>query len=181
MSRPRKHLIIWFVLVALSLPLTAWAQGAGPRTMGNSGLTLDAASIGDQLTISSSDKTTQKMDLLRELSYLEPNRWQASSVTWFRFQKNDDGSMMITEEGSGIVGDLSASKKWTVEALEDGGWKATPKKSGGKIDLYLATKYRGEDYSVGAVVPKFDEEAYGAVYRGTDFLFFVVQKKHPGA
>jgi hypothetical protein len=31
------------------------------------------------------------------------------------------------------------------------------------------------------VVPKFDGEAYGAIYRGRDFLFFVVQRKHPPA
>ena len=34
-------------------------------------------------------------------------------------------------------------------------------------------------FKVGAVVPRFEGEAYGAVYRGLDFLFFVVQKKHP--
>ena len=39
--------------------------------------------------------------------------------------------------------------------------------------------FEGEPFTVGAVVPKFEAEAYGAVYRGVDFLFFVVQKKHP--
>ena len=67
-----------------------------------------------------------------------------------------------------------------VEAVEGGGWKLVPAKGeAGKLDLYLETVFEGEPFTVGAVVPKFEAEAYGAVYRGVDFLFFVVQKKHP--
>ncbi|MEM7481803.1 MAG: hypothetical protein AAF481_11565 [Acidobacteriota bacterium] len=164
------------LLVASFIALPALGQ-LGPRTLGNQNL--DTAAIGDQLSISAADKTTQKMDLVRDLSYLEPAKWKSSSVTWLHFEKAEDGSVAVTEMGPGVVGGVSASGKWNVEAMEDGGWKAVPKKKSGKLDLYLETKFRGEDFKVGAVIPKFDDEAYGAVYRGTDFLFFVTQKKHP--
>jgi hypothetical protein len=121
------------------------------------------------------------MDLIREVQYLDPDKWQSASVTWLKFKKDADGAVLISEEGRGVIQGLTASGKWDVEALEGGGWKATPKKSGGKLDLYLETTYRGEPFTVDAVVPKFNDEAYLAVYRGIDYLFSVVQKKHPEA
>jgi hypothetical protein len=146
--------------------------------MGNAGLGLDAGSVGDQLSISQTDTTRQKMTLTRELEYLEPGEWQGSSVTWLHFHQGADGEIVVTEKGSGVVRGLKASKKWQVDAVEGGGWRLSGEK-GGKLDLYLETEFKGDPFSVGAVVPKFDGDAYGAVYRGRDFLFFVVQKKHP--
>jgi hypothetical protein len=152
----------------------------GPRTMGNSMLSLDAGALGDQIGISSSDSTTHKMELTRELSYMRPDQWQAASVTWLRFRQGENGEVLVTEEGAGVVREVTASKKLRVEAVEGGGWKLVPAKGeAGKLDLYLETVFEGEPFTVGAVVPKFEAEAYGAVYRGVDFLFFVVQKKHP--
>lgn len=184
MPGPQRHRFLTLaaalaLAASLLIPVPAAAQ-LGPRTIGNTGIRgLDAGGIGDQLNITSSDRTRHKMELIRELEYLEPDAWRSASVTWLAFEHNDDGSVTVTEEGAGVVRDLAASKKWQVEPLEGGGWKLTPAKSGGKMDLYLETVFRGEPFKVGAVVPKFDERSYGAVYRGTDFLFFVVQKKHP--
>lgn len=167
-------------LLCLLVAAPAAVAQMGPRTIQNSAMSLDANSVGDQLAITSSDKHTQKMDLLRELSYLEPEEWQRASVTWLSFKRSEDGAILISEEGRSIVRGLKASKKWDLEPLEEGGWKATPKKKKrGKMDLYLETQFKGEPFTVGAVVPKFDDQTFGAVYRGTDFLFFVVQKKHP--
>lgn len=169
-----------FVAAAFAAP-PARAQ-LGPRTIGNSMLALDAGALGDQLSISSSDSTTHKMELTRELSYMRPDQWQAASVTWLRFRQGENGEVLVTEEGSGVVREVTASKRLRVEAVEGGGWKLVPAKGeAGKLDLYLETVFEGEPFTVGAVIPKFEAEAYGAVYRGIDFLFFVVQKKHPEA
>jgi hypothetical protein len=157
---------------------TAGAQ-LGSRTFGNSALALDAGRVGDQLSISSSDRTAHKMELTRELQYLDAAKWQAASVTWLRFRQAGDGEILVTEMGPGVVQEVKASKKWQIEPTEGGGWKLSSDKAGGKLDLYLETVFNGNPFSVGAVVPKFDGDAYGAVYRGRDFLFFVVQKKHP--
>lgn len=165
-------------LAVTLVPSAAVAQ-LGPRTIQNSAMNLDAGAVGDQISLTSSDSQTQKMQLMRDLSYLEPDAWQRASVTWLRFERGEDDSVLISEQGSGIVRGLRASKKWDLEPLEDGGWKATPKKSGGKMDLYLETQFQGEPFTVSAVVPKVDDEVVGAVYRGVDFLFFVVQKKTP--
>lgn len=165
-------------LALLLLPAVAGAQ-LGPRTMGNAGLGLDAGAVGDQISISQTDSTRHKMELTRELEYLEPAQWQGSSVTWLEFRRDGDGEIVVTERGPGVVQDLRASKKWQVEPVEGGGWKLSSDKAGGKLDLYLETKFKGDPFTVDAVVPKFDDSAYGAVYRGRDFLFFVVQKKPP--
>lgn len=166
--------------VALVLmPAAAVAQGMGPRTMGNAGLGLDVGSVGDQLSISQTDTTRHKMELTRELEYLDPAKWQGASVTWLEFRRGENGEVLVTEKGPGVVQELRATKKWQVEPMEGGGWKLTSDKAGGKLDLYLETKFKGDPFTVDAVVPKFDEDAYGAVYRGRDYLFFVVQKKHP--
>lgn len=164
--------------LVLLLPAVAGAQGLGSRTIGNAGLRLDAGAVGDQLSISQSDSTKHKMELTRELEYLDVDRWQSSSVTWLHFHRNGDGEIVVTEKGRGVVEGLRPTKKWQVEEVEGGGWKLTSEK-GGKIDLYLETQYKGDPYTVDVVMPKVDEEAYGAVYRGIDFLFFVVQRKHP--
>lgn len=165
-------------LAVVLLPGMARAQGMGARTIGNAGLRLDAGAVGDQLSISQSDSTKHKMELTRELQYLDPLKWQASSVTWLHFREGDNGEIVVTEKGPGVVEAIRAAKKWQVEAIEGGGWKLTSEK-GGKLDLYFETKYKGDPFTVDAVVPKFDGEAYGAVYRGIDFLFFVVQKNPP--
>ncbi len=167
------------VVFVVLLPSTAGAQGMGSRTMSNSGLGLDAGSVGDQLSISQTDTTRQKMTLTRELEYLDPPRWQGSSVTWLHFSQGEDGEILVTEKGRGVVRELKASKKWQVEAVEGGGWRLVSAGGGGKLDLYLETEFKGDPFTVDAVVPKFEGDAYGAVYRGRDFLFFVVQKKHP--
>jgi hypothetical protein len=164
---------------ALLAPPPASAQ-LGARTMNNTALSLDTGALGDQLSISSSDSTTHKMELTRELAYLRPDQWRSSSVTWLRFRQGENGEVLITEEGAGVVRELTASKKLRIEAVEGGGWKLVPEKGEvGKLDLYLETVFQGEPFTVGAVIPKFEGEAFGAVYRGIDFLFFVVQKKHP--
>jgi hypothetical protein len=168
------------LLLAVAAPEPAGAQtGMGPRTMSNVGVRgLDAGSIGDQQAISSSDDARAKLEVTRELQYLEPAAWKGTAVTWLRFEQNGDGEVLITEGGAGVVRGITGFSKWTVESLEGGGWKAVSEKGGGKVDLYVDTTYKGEDYRVGAVVPKFEGTAYGAIYRGVDFLFFVVQKKH---
>lgn len=166
------------ILLALIVGAPAAAQ-LGPRTLVNPTTgRLDSGGVGDQLGISSSDKTTKKMELIRELQYLEPDVWQRSCVTWLRFREERDGEVVITEEGPGVIRGIRPVGKWKVQPAESGGWQAVSTK-GGKLDLYLDTLFFGQDFTVGAVVPKFDGEAVGAVYRGTDFLFFVVQKKLP--
>lgn len=177
-----RHLRLGGTLAALAvvlLPMTAGAQGMGARTMSNSGLGLDAGSVGDLLSISQTDSTQQKMALTRELQYLDPPQWQASSVTWLHFHQGADGEIVVTEKGAGVVREVKAPKKWQVEAIEGGGWRLVPEKDGGKLDLYLETEFKGDPFTVDVMVPKFEGDAYGAVYRGRDFLFFVVQKKHP--
>jgi hypothetical protein len=171
-------------LAAAALLLAVWPGAAkaqvGPRTFSNSNTRgLDAGTIGDQLGISSSDATTKKMELIRDIQYWEPDRWQGTSVTWVRFERRDDGSVVVSEEGVGVIGGMEAGKL-EVEQVEDGAWRLSPRKAG-KLDLYFDTTFEGEPFTVWAGVPTFDGEAYGAIYRGRDFLFFVVQRKHPPA
>lgn len=171
----------WILALALAVALpAAVAAQVGPRTISNSrSQGLDAGTIGDRLGISSADLTTKKMELTREIEYWDTSKWLPSSVTWLYFEQGDDGAITISEKGPGVIEAISAGKAWDLTALEGGGWKATPKKGGGKIDLSLDTVFEGKPYTVGAVVPKFKGAAAGGVYRGTDFLFFVVQKKLP--
>lgn len=163
------------------MALSAAAQ-LGPRTIGNSTTgNLDLTKLSGRLALSSADAAVKKRSVIRDLEYADPAEWQATSFTWLMFTPQGEGEVLISQRGAApILGIRPSGKQWEVEPVSAGVWKARSLKgSAGKMDLYLDVEDEGRPFEVGAVVPKAGEETFGAVYRGVDFLFFVVQKKPP--